>query len=379
MNEVYFSALGGGQRVGGSCYYLRLGSSNIILDAGVDMREGVASDPEFFSLLTSPFIRSLSQIDRIFISHAHMDHVGYLPELMKDAERSAVYMTDMTASLARYQLFGRQETGDRSAGKEVFFRRITTVSYMQTMKFREYTVSFLPAGHIPGSMMTLFEYKNRRILYTGDYSFGRTPLTEGCMIPEEKEIDVLILCALHARHPGYRKKDGQICREAERVRRQVLRFCRPVSCRVNQLSKGIEFLQMLNRLNENRPEKIDIYIDVSMRPLIEKIERQYISLMTPYTRFCRDCDCPYGPNIFLYSGKKKNISFREEMQAEFSLHEDFAEMKHFIRKINPRQAVIVHCAPSDSPSGLTIEQEILTDAECRTQFLFAEEGEFYVL
>ena len=95
MNDIYFTALGGGQHVGGSCYYLKLGSSNIILDAGIRTTNGIVSAPELYPLMTSPFLQSMSQIDKIFISHAHMDHVGYLTELMQSAGNASVYMLSL--------------------------------------------------------------------------------------------------------------------------------------------------------------------------------------------------------------------------------------------------------------------------------------------
>ena len=88
--DIFLMPLGGGQRVGASCYYLRLGDNNILLDAGIGFEEGVVFEPDLYSLLTSPFIQSMNQINQIFISHAHGDHVGYLFRLMKSAERPPV-------------------------------------------------------------------------------------------------------------------------------------------------------------------------------------------------------------------------------------------------------------------------------------------------
>ena len=93
--DICFMSLGGGQDVGASCYYLKLGNSNVILDAGIGFSQGMVYEPNLFSLLTSPFIQSLSQIDHIYISHAHMDHVGYLLQLMNNATQASVYITDI--------------------------------------------------------------------------------------------------------------------------------------------------------------------------------------------------------------------------------------------------------------------------------------------
>ncbi len=58
---MYFMALGGGQRIGASCYYLKLGESNIILDAGTGLdSEGIIFEPNLYALKTSPFVTSLT-------------------------------------------------------------------------------------------------------------------------------------------------------------------------------------------------------------------------------------------------------------------------------------------------------------------------------
>ena len=76
--EATFMALGGAQRVGGSCYFLRFGKANILLDAGGSIHRGMASGLRFNELLGSPYLESMKQITHIFISHAHNDHVAAL-------------------------------------------------------------------------------------------------------------------------------------------------------------------------------------------------------------------------------------------------------------------------------------------------------------
>ena len=68
--DIAFIPLGGGQRVGASCYFLRLGDVNIILDSGIGIEDGMEFSPDLHFLKTSPFLQSVSQINHIFISHA---------------------------------------------------------------------------------------------------------------------------------------------------------------------------------------------------------------------------------------------------------------------------------------------------------------------
>lgn len=384
--NIYFMPLGGGQRVGASCYYLRLGECNLILDAGSGKEKGLMFEPDLHSLMTTPFLQSAGQIHQIYISHAHADHIGYLPELMSRARAAEVYMTEMTALLSSYQLYDRpylsgatreeQSLEDKRLETRYRLDQITTVSYMEQMDFGGYQVTFLPAGHIPGAMMMLFTCKRRRILYTGDYSLEGTPLTDGCMIPEGLEVDTVIMCGLHARQPRYTKRADGLVHMAQEVLGLARQGGPPVMCRIPQLSKGIEFIQALNEWNV---QQIPVYIDPSVMEVAARMEQLFVPVLGNSDRIM-GARIPEEPHIYVTSGgTSAGYKAYQKVNVDFCLHEDFPEMKKFLKRLNPRQAVIVHCAREASPSDETIEQVMMKDGECRTQFLFAQERELYQL
>ncbi|MCI5628590.1 MAG: MBL fold metallo-hydrolase [Clostridium sp.] len=382
MNEeILFMPLGGGQRVGASCYYLRLGNANIILDAGIGIENGVVFEPDIYSLLTSSFLESLNQLNQVFISHAHIDHVGFLLKLMKGIRNPEVYMTEMTSLLTKYQLYdkdymlGSIKTEEERLIAQRILDGVINVSYMQSLDFINYTVTFLPAGHIPGAMMMLFEYGKRKILYTGDYSVDKTFLTDGYFIPDNIKIDTIIMCGLHAKHPNYIKKSNSLYSAIKRIYSEVTRGF-SVMCYVPQLSKGIEFIKTLNEYNF---QNVPIYIDKSIMPIVEKFEKLSIPILNENNHVV------YGksiniPHIYVTSENKCSASkLYKCIKVDFSLHDDFQDMKRFIKKINPKQVYIVHCPKERSCDEYTIEQTVMLDGECRTQFVFAEEGEIYKL
>ena len=379
--DIFFMPLGGGQRVGASCYYLRLGETNILLDAGIGTERGISFEPNLYALKTSCFLQSLNQINQIFISHAHMDHMGYLLKLLQEADRPAVYMTELTALLVKYQLYdkiymlGEIQAEKKRLAVQILLEKISYVNYRQTLCFGSYRVTFLQAGHIPGAMMLLLEVGKRKILYTGDYSLLATPLTEGCFVPEQERIDTVILCGLHAKHPNYRRKENGLY-QSVRLVYQTLKKGKPVLCQIKQLSKGIEFLKELNAQNE---EHIPIYLDRSVISVIERLEKLGVSVFAVDNHVMRET-LPEGVHIYLSSvGKQDKTKKYETLQIDFTLHEDFMEMKEFLKRINPRQAYLVHCAKEYSKEDQTIEQVLMLDGECRTQITFAEEEEVYKL
>ena len=86
------------------------------------------------------------------------------------------------------------------------------------------------------------------------------------------------------------------------------------------------------------------------------------------------------PHILISAKNNYNFSLEYEVvKIDFSLHEDFSGMEEFIKRINPKLAVFVHCAPEYEQGEDTIEQRLMTDIECRTQCIFAEEKEIYKL
>lgn len=387
MNDnIYFMALGGGQRVGASCYYIKLGLSNLILDCGLGIDQNILFEPNLYCLLTSPFIQSLSQLNQVYISHAHLDHVGYLPKLLKETPNTPVFMTEMTAFLSEYQIYDknfinpyRKHTKEREriATQYLLENKVVYVSYMQTIDMQQYKVTFFPAGHIPGAMMMLFEYKNRKILYTGDFSVSATPLTDGFSLPDGIEIDTVIMCGLYAKRPSVKRYSDGLRRLVEQVI-HLLQNGRNVYCRVQQLSKGVEFLKVLNERNKEENLNYNIFIEEEVFRIVKKMEQLSIPIITENNYLLGTCK---EKQMHVIIGSKKIDLFPEyeKVKVDFTLHVNFDEMIQFIKRINPKKAVIVHCSEQDKDSGDTIEQRLMTDAQSRTQFIFAEEEERYII
>ena len=193
--KIIFMALGGAQEVGASCYFLKLGENNLLLDCGCGSTHGIRFAPQFNALLETPYLQDFHQISHVILSHAHLDHSAALPDFLKLNERAFVYMTTLTREILAAQL------EERFAAIE---QNISSVAFLQKIPLPRLSLSFHQAGHIPGAMMTLINFRGKNILYTGDYSTFPTQLVGAALLPNVK-IDILILCGLHARHPNYQR------------------------------------------------------------------------------------------------------------------------------------------------------------------------------
>lgn len=380
-NDIYLIPLGGANGIGASCYFLKLGKSNIVLDAGVGYNKDLVYGPNLYLLLKSLFVNSLNEIDKIFISHGHMDHIGFLLNMMKEASKASVYMTDITRVFAEYQLYdknyiiGNSFSTYEELGIKIGLDRISTLSYMKPIDFGEYKVTFFQAGHIPGACMMLFEYGKRKILYTGDYSISDTPMTRKCYIPDDIEIDTLIICSVHSKHSNYSKDENVLLDKVYSVFNYINNG-HSVCCTIPQLSKGIEFLKILNDMNY---KNIPIYIDNSVINVIEKLEKLSIPIFEK-NNFIFNQKNIKKPHILLTSDKKQsNNMFYKNIRIDFSIHDDFNQIKNFITNINPKYAYVVHYEKEKSEEDITIEQEILFNSSCNTQVIFTEEGMIYNL
>ena len=360
--KIVFMALGGAQEVGASCYFLKLGENNFLLDCGCGLTQGIKFAPQFLSLLETPYLQDFHQVSRVILSHAHFDHSAALPDFLSLNEHAAIYMTDLTREILAAQL------EDRFAA---IAENISTVAFLQEIPLPQLSISFHQAGHIPGAMMTLINFDGKNILYTGDYSTFPTRLVGAAMVPDVP-IDILILCGLHARHPDYQRfgdTDYALKKFLSRVD-YALQRGKSVYCQVTQISKGVELITLINEFLPHA----EIFIDERVMKIIHRFENLHIQIMREQDHPISDIPC--APHVILSTRPPPTFSSLEILNSDFSLHDDFATTVDFVRRINPEICVVVHSPPEKIFSaGMTIEHVLNADPDSRTRFIFPQTGE----
>ncbi len=150
-----------------------------------------------------PFPVPAESIDRVFLTHAHIDHTGWLPRLVRDGFRGPVHCTRATADLCRIMLKDSahlQEEDARWANKRGFSKHkpalplytvddaeraiqlFEPVYYGQEYygELPNYRVKFKDAGHILGSSFVEFKNekgpKTRKLLFSGDFGRSHQPI-----------------------------------------------------------------------------------------------------------------------------------------------------------------------------------------------------------
>lgn len=135
-----------------------------------------------------PFPFDPVSIHTLAVTHAHIDHIGRIPKLVRDGFRGRIVSTEATKALAEPMLLDSMELLERDAkkhGRAILYdekdvaaamKLWDAVPYHETVKLPgDYSLQFLNAGHILGSGMAKFSRWGRDIIFTGDLG-GNSPL-----------------------------------------------------------------------------------------------------------------------------------------------------------------------------------------------------------
>ena len=192
MAELTF--LGAARTVTGSKYLLESNGTRVLVDCGMFQGLKVLRERNW-----EPFPVPPDSINAVVLTHAHLDHVGYLPRLVSQGFRGAVFCTPGTADLSRLVLPDSariQEEDAKQANKHHYtkhapalplyteedaFRALTQmhpVNYHSPIEVaRGVTMEFSPAGHLLGSAFLTCTLENgKRILFGGDLGRYNRPV-----------------------------------------------------------------------------------------------------------------------------------------------------------------------------------------------------------
>ena len=193
MGEITISFLGAAGTVTGSRFLISNGKTKILVDAG--LFQGIK---ELRLRNWEPFEIDPQEISAMVLTHAHLDHCGYIPSLVKQGFEGKVFSTEYTAKLAEIILrdSARIQVEDaKYAAKKGYSKhnppmalynendanraieQFSATDFNVKTKIAEETfVTFHPAGHILGASVVEIEFFGKRLLFSGDLGRPEHPL-----------------------------------------------------------------------------------------------------------------------------------------------------------------------------------------------------------
>ena len=186
--EVILFCLGGVKQVGRSCFIVMTSESKVMLDCGINPAE-----PEPLSAFPrlDCFNFNFDELDAVIISHAHIDHQGFLPTLFKYGFNGPIYCTEPTLPLMTLLQMDSVKIA-KSNGTYLPFevrdvheviKHCITIPYGKPTDISpDITITLNNAGHIMGSATVHLNISGvHNILYSGDYKYAKTQLLDGTL------------------------------------------------------------------------------------------------------------------------------------------------------------------------------------------------------
>ncbi len=265
-----------------------------------------------------------AEIDMLFVTHAHLDHVGRIPKLVKEGFNGVIYSTAETMALAELILEDAVGLLQKEAMNEGIlplyeiqdmknaFTMWKTIPYHTETPFPEgFSVYLRDAGHILGSSMIQFTYDNKKIVFTGDLGNTPTPL-----LKDTEPItgaDYVIMESVYGdrNHESKDERRGKLAQ----VIKDVIEKKGTLVIPAFSLERTQVILYELNKLIESGTvPSIPVYVD---SPLATRITEVYRASTYLFNKIAQG-EIKGGDDIFSFPKLSFTVSVQESKDIDHS-------------------------------------------------------------
>lgn len=302
---------GGTGAVTGSNFLLEVDGKKILIDCGLTQGVKLADDINW-----EPFPYDPKDVDMLFVTHAHIDHLGRIPKLIKEGFRGKIYSTPPTKALAQPMLLDAANILSKNTDLnldeiytdeniKIALSNWSSFEYHENFKITDkLEVSLMNAGHILGSAMILFVFNGKKILFTGDLGNSPSPL-----LPDTEkitDIDYLIMESVYGDRNHESRNDRRKFLEAaieDNYERKGTLVIPTFS-----LERSQELLFELNALVEhNRIPVMPIFLDSPLAIRLTEVFKQYRDYFNEDAQKVMSADA----HLFNFEGLRSTLQSEE--------------------------------------------------------------------
>ena len=277
---------GATREVTGSCYLVQTASTRILVDCGM-FQGGAFCEAKN----TKPFDFDPKTIDAVIITHAHLDHTGRLPRLIKEGFKGPIYLTPPTGDLAKLVLedahqimmdeFRREYRPPLYDEEHVTaaVHQFTHIDYSRSVTMGDVSFRFRDAGHIFGSaFVEIIERGGARVTFSGDLGNKDVPILRPTA--QLAEADIVVMESTY----GNRIHEDESTREEKlkTIIQQTIRQKGVLVIPAFAIERTQQLLYELNHLVETHLiPATDVYLDSPMAIHATKIIEAYPQYYDP--------------------------------------------------------------------------------------------------
>ncbi len=300
LKLIFYSGVGS---VTGANFLLQFDNKRVLVDCGLIQGEKFAMRENREDFGYDP-----KSIDMLFITHAHLDHIGRIPKLVKEGFKGPIYSTPETMSLAELILEDAVGILDKEARRDSVLPMYEmqdmkdamalwqTIPYHTPNNFGEFSVYLKDAGHILGSSMIEFSWKNnknieKKILFTGDLGNSPSPLLRDTEFP--LNANYMIMESVYGNR-NHEPKEERI-EKLKNVIKSTVERSGSVIIPSFSMERTQVIIYELNKLVESKViPSIPVYID---SPLASRITEVYKASTNLFNRNIKE-EIEKGDDVF---------------------------------------------------------------------------------
>ncbi len=348
--NITITCSGGALSPTGANFLVEGFEKTFLVDCGLLQGSKMAEESNWKAFSYDP-----KKVDILFVTHAHLDHIGLIPKLVFDGFKGVIMSTPATRDIAKVMLedtasiLANSESGKPFHLSDIYSSKILetisslwkTVDYHETYNVcKDLSVEPFDAGHVLGSSMFVFEYKKQKFVFTGDLGNSPSPLLKDTEILPD-DIQYILIESVYGDR-NHESKEGRrgILKSAllQNYHRQGV-----LMVPIFSLERTQEFLYEINEIIESgEVPSMPIILDSPLAIKVTDIFQKYMHLFKDSVKK----DIAEGDDIFNFPGFKESVTPRDS--------------KSITKKPNPK-VILAGAGMSTGGRILQHEKEYLSD------------------